>query len=85
MQHTLTHSATGCDYFSVPVELGPQGAVKVRFSNRIFCLVLTTQAVNILPSATAYEKKLLQACYDGLKGNIDKGIEFVKNPPPPKQ
>lgn len=22
--------ATGCDYFSVPVELGPQGAVKVR-------------------------------------------------------
>jgi malate dehydrogenase len=47
--------------------------------------MLTIQAVNILPSATSYEKKLLQACYDGLKGNIDKGIEFVKNPPPPKQ
>jgi malate dehydrogenase len=57
---------TGCDYFSVPVELGPQGAVK---------------AINILGSANDYEKKLLKACYDGLKGNIEKGIEFVKNPP----
>jgi malate dehydrogenase len=57
---------TGCDYFSVPVELGPQGAVK---------------AVNIIGAANEYEKKLLQACYTGLKGNIEKGIEFVKNPP----
>lgn len=58
---------TGCQYFSVPVELGPQGAVK---------------AHNIVSSANDYEKKLLQACYDGLKGNIEKGVEFVKNPPP---
>jgi malate dehydrogenase len=50
----------------VPVELGPQGAVK---------------AINILGSANDYEKKLLKACYDGLKGNIEKGIEFVNNPP----
>ncbi|KAK5166307.1 uncharacterized protein LTR77_008568 [Saxophila tyrrhenica] len=57
---------TGCQYFSVPVELGPQGAVK---------------AHNIVGSANEYEKGLLQACYDGLKGNIEKGIDFVKNPP----
>lgn len=59
--------ATGCDYFSVPVELGKQGAVK---------------ATNPVASANDYEKKLLEACYTGLKGNISKGIEFVKNPPP---
>ena len=57
---------TGCNYFSVPTELGPEGAVKVH---------------NIVGSANEYEKKLLQACYDGLKGNIEKGVEFVKNPP----
>lgn len=58
---------TGCDYFSVPVELGPEGAKK---------------ANNPVSAATDYEKKLLEACYTGLKGNISKGIEFVKNPPP---
>ena len=57
---------TGCDYFSVPVELGPDGVQK---------------AINIVGSANEYEKKLLQACYTGLKGNIEKGIEFVANPP----
>ena len=60
---------TGCNYFSVPVELGPKGAVK---------------AQNIIGSANDYEKELLKACYDGLKGNIEKGIEFVKNPPEKK-
>ncbi|KAK8213232.1 hypothetical protein M8818_002530 [Zalaria obscura] len=58
---------TGCEFFSVPVELGPEGAKK---------------AHNIVSSANDYEKKLLKACYDGLGGNISKGIEFVKNPPP---
>ena len=87
---------TGCDYFSVPVELGPEGAKK---------------ANNIIPSANEYEKKLLEKCYTDLKGtykshepdmlcyrsmllhrseiradamtlgNIEKGIDFVKNPP----
>ena len=60
---------TGCKYFSVPVEIGKQGAV---------------EAHNIVGSANDYEKKLLQACYEGLKGNIEKGIEFVKNPPEKK-
>jgi malate dehydrogenase len=58
---------TGCNYFSVPTELGPKGVVKVH---------------NVIGKANDYEKKLLQACYEGLKGNIEKGIEFVKNPPP---
>lgn len=57
---------TGCDYFSVPVELGKDGANK---------------AVNILGSANAYEKKLLDKCCEDLKGNIEKGVDFVKNPP----
>lgn len=57
---------TGCEYFSVPCTLGKDGVEK---------------AENIVTQANDYEKKLLQACYDGLKGNISKGIEFVANPP----
>jgi malate dehydrogenase len=57
---------TGCEFFSVPIELGPAGAVK---------------AHNVVTSANEYEKKLLQACYSGLKGNIEKGISFVQSPP----
>ncbi|CAF9911855.1 MAG: hypothetical protein HETSPECPRED_000467 [Heterodermia speciosa] len=58
---------TGVDYFSVPVELGPSGAEK---------------ATNILGDISSDEKQLLEACKNGLKGNIEKGIEFVHNPPP---
>ena len=57
---------TGCEYFSVPVELGKEGAEK---------------AINPLKDISEYEKKLLKACCDGLKGNISKGVEFVVNPP----
>lgn len=57
---------TGLDFFSVPVELGKEGALK---------------AVNIVKDANDYEKKLLQKAYEGLKGNISKGVEFVLNPP----
>lgn len=57
---------TGLEYFSVPVTLGKDGAEK---------------AENIVKSANEYEKKLLQKCYEGLKGNIEKGIDFVANPP----
>ncbi|KAF2142890.1 uncharacterized protein K452DRAFT_307793 [Aplosporella prunicola CBS 121167] len=58
--------ATGCDFFAVPVVLGPNGVEKVK---------------NVVSDANDYEKKLLEACYKGLKGNIEKGIDFVKNPP----
>lgn len=58
--------ATGCDFFSVPVELGPNGAEK---------------AINILSSANDYEKKLLDEAIKGLKTNIETGISFVKSPP----
>lgn len=57
---------TGCEFFSVPCELGPEGVVK---------------AHNVVPEANEAEKKLLQACYSGLKGNIEKGVEFIANPP----
>ncbi|RJE21253.1 Malate dehydrogenase [Aspergillus sclerotialis] len=59
--------ATGTDFFSVPVSLGSGGADK---------------ANNILEGVTEQEKKLIQTCTEGLKGNIEKGIEFIKNPPP---
>ncbi len=57
---------TGTEFFSVPIELGPSGAEK---------------AIDVVSSANDHEKKLLQACYDGLKGNIAKGVEFAQNPP----
>ncbi|EOA89157.1 hypothetical protein ACJQWK_09591 [Exserohilum turcicum] len=58
--------ATGTEFFSVPIELGPSGAEK---------------AIDVVSSANEHEKKLLKACYDGLKGNIAKGVEFVQSPP----
>lgn len=58
---------TGCDFFSVPIELGATGA---------------KQAFNVVSSANEYEKKLLEAAYAGLSGNISKGVEFIKNPAP---
>jgi len=58
---------TGVDFFSVPVELGTSGAEK---------------AVNVLADITEQEANLLEACTKGLKANIEKGIDFVQNPPP---
>ncbi|KAF3925111.1 hypothetical protein AA313_de0210194 [Arthrobotrys entomopaga] len=52
----------GLDFFAVPVELGPTGAVK---------------ATNPIPQVTEYEQKLLEKCYEGLQGNITKGVEFI--------
>jgi len=57
---------TGVDFFSVPIELGPNGAEK---------------AIDILGDITDKEKKLLDAAIKGLKGNIEKGISFAHNPP----
>jgi len=57
---------TGCDFFSVPVELGPSGAEK---------------ALNPLTNIDESEKTLLKACVEGLKGNIQKGVSFAHNPP----
>lgn len=54
--------ATGVDYFSVPVELGPGGAEK---------------AINILGSANDYEKKLINTAVEGLKTNIKTGVDFA--------
>ncbi|PYH98922.1 malate dehydrogenase [Aspergillus ellipticus CBS 707.79] len=59
--------ATGLEFFSTLVELGKNGAEK---------------AINILEGVTEKEKQLLKACTEGLKGNIEKGVDFIKNPPP---
>ncbi|KAI1333764.1 malate dehydrogenase [Xylariaceae sp. FL0016] len=58
--------ATGLDFFSVPIELGPTGAEK---------------AINPLANISDKEKTLVDACVKGLKGNIEKGITFAHNPP----
>jgi len=57
---------TGVEYFSVPIELGITGAEK---------------AYNPLTNTNDYEKKLIDAATKGLKGNIEKGIDFDTNPP----
>jgi malate dehydrogenase len=57
---------TGCDFFSVPIELGPNGAEK---------------AINPLEGITEKEKGLLAKAIEGLKGNIKKGVDFAHNPP----
>lgn len=57
---------TGVDFFSVPVELGPNGAEK---------------AINILGNVTPKEQELLDVAIKDLKGNIAKGVEFAHNPP----
>ncbi|KAI0440458.1 malate dehydrogenase [Xylaria telfairii] len=58
--------ATGLDFFSAPVELGPNGVEKV---------------TNPLTGITDKEKTLVDAAVKGLKDNIAKGISFVHNPP----
>ncbi|KAH8123026.1 lactate/malate dehydrogenase [Trichoderma asperelloides] len=58
--------ATGVDFFSVPVELGPNGVEK---------------ATNPLEGITEKEKELLGKAIEGLKGNIQKGVDFAHNPP----
>ncbi|PON21703.1 malate dehydrogenase, partial [Trichoderma gamsii] len=58
--------ATGVDFFSVPVELGPNGVEK---------------ATNPLEGITEREKELLGKAVEGLKTNIQKGVDFAHNPP----
>ncbi|ORY86100.1 lactate/malate dehydrogenase [Protomyces lactucae-debilis] len=52
----------GLDYFSVPVELGPDGVKEARSYGKI----------------SSYEQKLIDACLPDLQKNIAKGVEFVK-------
>ncbi|OBZ75559.1 Malate dehydrogenase, cytoplasmic [Grifola frondosa] len=52
------------DYFSAPIELGPEGVVKI----------------NSLGKLTDFEKGLVQAAVPELEGNIDKGVAFIQSP-----
>jgi len=54
----------GLDFFAVPVEFGPQGAIKV---------------LNPLTKITSYEKTLIEQAVKGLDANITKGVEFIVN------
>lgn len=63
------YKETNCEFFSVPIELGPSGAER---------------AINPLKSLTDNEKKLLGACTEALSGHIKKGVVFATSPPPQK-
>jgi malate dehydrogenase len=58
----------GIDFFAIPVELGPTGAMK---------------ATNPIKSANPDEMKLLEVAKKGLEGNIKKGLVFAATPPEP--
>ena len=75
---------TGVDFFSVPVELGvsqsPRKVLRVHQLSRAQPSG-AEKAHNILGDLDAGEKQLLEPCKTGLKGSIEKGVEFVHNPP----
>lgn len=60
---SLVGSSSSLEYFSLPVELGPDGI----------------KAVHSLGQVNDYEKGLLEACVAELKGSIEKGQQFVAN------
>lgn len=55
----------GVPYFASKVELGPNGVEKIHDVGAI----------------TDHEQKLLDVALGDLKKNIDKGVDFIKNPP----
>ncbi|GAB7342254.1 hypothetical protein MBLNU457_g0497t1 [Dothideomycetes sp. NU457] len=55
----------GIDYFSTNVELGPNGVEKIHPVGKV----------------TEHEQTLIDACLKDLKGNIEKGVKFVKENP----
>jgi len=57
----LVGESSGMEYFSLPVELGPDGI----------------KQVHSLGQPSDYEKKLLEACVGELKGSIEKGTSFI--------
>jgi len=52
------------EYFSAPVELGPEGVVKI----------------NSIGKTTEAEKELIKAALPELATNIDKGVSFIESP-----
>ncbi|KAI4251314.1 MAG: hypothetical protein L6R35_007612 [Caloplaca aegaea] len=55
----------GIDFFASKVELGPKGVEKIMEVGKI----------------SEHEQGLLDACLKDLKGNIAKGVKFVKENP----
>ncbi|KAI4190663.1 MAG: hypothetical protein L6R41_000674 [Letrouitia leprolyta] len=55
----------GIDFFSSKVELGANGVEKIHEVGKV----------------TEHEQKLLDVCLKDLKGNIAKGVKFVKENP----
>ena len=82
---------TGIDFFSTPVEFGVSGRISFCYFTFFYFLNLADlyiqptgaeKAINVLTGVTEQEKKLLEASTKGLKGNVEKGIDFVKSTPP---
>jgi len=55
----------GVDFFASKVELGPEGV----------------QEIHPVGKVSEHEQKLLDACLEDLKKNIQKGVQFVKEHP----
>ncbi|CAI2349587.1 unnamed protein product [Caenorhabditis sp. 36 PRJEB53466] len=61
--YIASDAVKGVEYFSTPVELGPNGVEKILGVGKV----------------TAFEQKLIDASVAELNKNIKKGVEFVKN------
>ncbi|KAI8907208.1 lactate/malate dehydrogenase [Gorgonomyces haynaldii] len=59
--YVKSDAVQGLDYFSTPVEFGPEGISKI----------------HPLPALNEHEKKLLEAAIPELKASIQKGVDFV--------
>uniref|UniRef100_A0A914WP15 Malate dehydrogenase n=1 Tax=Plectus sambesii TaxID=2011161 RepID=A0A914WP15_9BILA len=60
--YVKSDAVQGVEYFSTPIELGPNGVEKI----------LGTGTLN------AFEKQLVQSAIPELKSSIEKGVKFVK-------
>ena len=72
----------GLDYFSVPVELGPEGVKEARSYGKVgrpMYLCFDHGKTDFSQQISDYEQKLIDACLPDLEKNIAKGISFVKD------
>uniref|UniRef100_A0A9J2P8P7 Malate dehydrogenase n=2 Tax=Ascaris TaxID=6251 RepID=A0A9J2P8P7_ASCLU len=60
--YVASDAVKGLDYFSTPVELGPNGVEKILGAGKL----------------SAYEQSLLEKAIPELKKNIAKGVQFIK-------
>lgn len=80
--YTQSEVVDGLEFFSSKVQLGPNG-VEAFLPLGAWRGVCSAYNVSTHPSGTLsdYERKALEELKPVLRGNIDKGVEFVKGAP----